>query len=203
MNKYTKILLIVGVVVISYFLFKKNNSIPKNIPDSLTKSFVNTKENFSFYYPKNLTISDQTILDTNLWRNNNQTLGELLVSVSAPKSLQPNTNFSSAKFNVGMSPDAKAVQNCLVAENGEVFVEEKTINNVIYKKSTLSDAGAGNFYETTSYRTIRNNKCYAVEYIIHYTNIGAYSPDQGIKEFDKDLIKNMMEEIAQSFKFID
>ena len=77
-----------------------------------------------------------------------------------------------------------------------------TIGSMKFTKITLSDAGAGNFYNTTSYRTIYHNQCYAIEYTIHSTNIGNYSPDQGITEFDQTKIVPLLENMVQSFKFL-
>jgi len=66
-----------------------------------------------------------------------------------------------------------------------------------------SDPGAGNIYDTTSYKTIKNNMCYAVEYTVHSTNINNYSPDQNIKEFDKVKIENILNEMVKSFRFLN
>ena len=71
-----------------------------------------------------------------------------------------------------------------------------------FSKFTLNDAGAGNLYETTSYRGLFDGDCYAIEYTIHSTNIGNYSPDQGVKEFDKVKVQEELEKILDSFKFL-
>lgn len=62
--------------------------------------------------------------------------------------------------------------------------------------------GAGNYYETTSYRTVYNDECYAIEYTIHSTNIDNYSPDQGITKFDKEKITSILDAMVQSFNLI-
>ena len=104
---------------------------------------------------------------------------------------------------MGTSADPNAIKNCLVYTNGNVGTSsEVTINGRKFTKMNFTDAGAGNYYDTTSYRTIYNNQCYAVEYIIHSSNIYNYSPDQGVKEFDKTKITSILERIIQSFKFI-
>jgi hypothetical protein len=123
--------------------------------------------------------------------------------VHIPKSFLPNTNFGEAKFTVGTSVDPDAIKNCLISDNGNMgTTSEVTIGSRKFTKITFSDAGAGNFYDTASYRTVYNNQCYAIEYTIHSSNIQNYSPDQGIKEFDKGKITSVLESISQSFKFI-
>jgi hypothetical protein len=77
------------------------------------------------------------------------------------------------------------------------------LRGIPFTKFTFSDAGAGNLYETTSYRTKRGDECYVVEYTIHSSNIGMYSPDQGIKEFDKDKITKMLDRMVRSFQFLE
>jgi membrane-bound inhibitor of C-type lysozyme len=168
-----------------------------------TNTYINPGKTFSFSYPKEFSFSGGDGSYTQDWRVNTTTLGLLFTMVQIPKSFMPSTNFSEAKFTVGTSADPEAVKNCLVAENGEVIKNKNVkIDDTSFTEIYSTDAGAGNFYETTSYRTVRDNQCYGVEYTIHSTNIGNYSPDQGIKEFDKAKITSVSENIAQSFKFL-
>jgi membrane-bound inhibitor of C-type lysozyme len=168
-----------------------------------TNTFTDAGKTFSFSYPSEFNFSGGDGSYTQDWRVNTQNLGLLFTVVQIPKSFMPGTNFGDAKFTVGTSADPDAVKNCLVAQNGEkVESSNAMIGNTKFTEITLSDAGAGNFYETTSYRTLRNDQCYAVEYTIHSSNIGNYSPDQGIKEFDQAKITSILEGMAESFKFL-
>jgi glycosyltransferase involved in cell wall biosynthesis len=137
------------------------------------------------------------------WRVNTKQKGMQLAHVSIPKVFMPGTNFSNAYMTIGASTDPKEIKSCgTIATNGEIKAGTVTINGYPFTKFTLGDAGAGNFYETTSYRGLLDGDCYAIEYTIHSTNIGAYSPDQGIKEFDKVKVTNEFESIIASFKFL-
>jgi membrane-bound inhibitor of C-type lysozyme len=168
-----------------------------------TNTYVDNSKTFSFTYPSEFGLSGGDGSYTADWRVNTESLGLLFAVVQIPKSFMPGTNFGEAKFTVGTSADPDAVKDCLVAQNGEVVkASNMTIAGTIFSKIALSDAGAGNFYETTSYRTVRNSQCYAVEYTIHSSNIGNYSPDQGIKVFDEVKITSILEGMAQSFKFL-
>lgn len=140
-------------------------------------------ETFSFDYPNtfNLYGSDGSYdID---WSSGSQLAGQLLVKVVLPKTFLPNTNFSDSYFTVGVSSDPEALKDCATTTKS-------------------SDAGAGNLYETTSQKFIKDNICYAIEYTIHSTNIGNYSPDQNIKEFDKNKVENIFQKIVQSFRFL-
>ena len=168
-----------------------------------TNTYTDASKTFSFSYPSQFVLSGSDVGYSQDWMEQTTDLGLLLAVVNIPKSLMPGTNFGESKFTVGTSADPDAVKNCLVYTNGNLGAkEEVTIGNTKFTKITFSDAGAGNFYETTSYRTIRDNQCYAVEYTIHSSNIYNYSPDQGIKEFDKAKVTSILESMAQSFKFL-
>ena len=168
-----------------------------------TNTYIDAGKTFSFSYPKEFSFYGGDGSYTQDWRVNTQSLGLLFTVVQIPKSFMPSTNFGEAKFTVGTSADPEAVKSCLVADNGSVVKNSKVIiGDTSFTEITLSDAGAGNFYETTSYRVVKNNQCYTVEYTIHSTNIGNYSPDQGIKEFDKTKITSILESMMQSFRFL-
>ena len=126
-----------------------------------------------------------------------------MAQVAIPQSYQPKTNFGEAKFTVGVSSDPTAITNCLKADAGNAATSsESMINQQTFRKFVTSDAGAGNLYETTSYRILHDHKCYAIESTIHSTNIYNYSPDQGIKAYNKEKISGLLEAMAKSFIFL-
>ncbi len=164
-------------------------------------TYIDYSKTFSFSYPNQLTLSGGDIGYSPDWRENATSLGFLLAVVNVPKSFLPNTNFGEAKFTIGTSVSPEAIKNCLVADNGGVNHGTIIIGSNEVTKVTSTDVGAGQHYDTTSYRTIYNNQCYAIEYTIHSSNIDNYPPDQGIKEFDKSKIDGIFEDMVQSFKF--
>ena len=189
-NTLALVITVIVLLVAGYFLLKNPQAVtPLVVPnnDSTVVSgdsiFTDQAKTFSFSYPKKYSISNNGI-------------------VTIPKSFQAGTNFSEAIFLVNDSQASLDVKNCLIATNGEQSKGLQTIKGINYTKITLSDAGAGNFYDRTSYRTLRNNHCYSIEYTIHSTNIGAYSPDQGIKEFDKVAVVNLLEAMVRNVNFL-
>ena len=109
--------------------------------------------------------------------------GALLAELKLPRSNMPKTNFSEAKLTINWSNQPTDINNC----SG---------------RTDTSDAGAGNFYETTVVKKIYDGDCYSFEYTIHSTNIQNYDPSQGIKEFDKAKIKSDLESVISSFKYL-
>ncbi len=171
--------------------------------DTTLQTFTDGGKLFSFSYPTELLISGGGVGFSDNWLNNATTSGKVLVTLLVPKTIEPNTNFSESKFIVGASDHPEAVVSCLTPPIGNGVAKKETIiNGVPFTMITYSDAGAGNFYETTSYRTVKNNQCYALEYTTHSTNIGNYSPSQGIKEFNRIKIQKILDEVVNSFKFL-
>ncbi|CAN5739559.1 hypothetical protein BH11PAT2_BH11PAT2_00480 [soil metagenome] len=166
-------------------------------------SFTDQGKTFSLSYAPDFTVSGAGIGYTTSWMNNATTTGLVLAKFTLPKTFQPKTNFSEATLTVGTSPNPDAVASCLTDTTGTSPSKTMvTINGTTYAKFVGSDAGAGNFYETTSYHTLRNSQCYVIEYTIHSTNIGNYSPDQGITEYDHAKVTGLLDSVVQSFKFL-
>jgi hypothetical protein len=154
------------------------------------KTFTDSSGTFRFMYPGMFSLTGSDAGYTNDWSSGSAQLGLVLAQVTIPQSFQPKTNFADARFTVGTSADAAAVKDCLTETNGSTSQKPVpvTINGVPYTKLT--------------YRTVRNNQCYAIEYTIHSANIGNFSPDQGITAFDHAKVQGALEDIVQSFRFL-
>jgi hypothetical protein len=169
-------------------------------------TFTDASKTFSFNYSAPLTVSGGGVGYTQDWMVNATTSGLVLAVVNLPQSFEPSTNFGSAKLTVGTSADPSAVATCLTYDptgGPATAITTSTINGTTYHVFRASDAGAGNLYETTSYRTVRDGQCYVVEYTIHTSNIGNYSPDQGITAYDKSKVVAILSSVIQSFKFLN
>ena len=180
--------------------YDSNTTFVKN--GNCVKNFTDTNQTYSFDYNPYFHVFDPNITETLEWRNGSTDKGQLLGSLSIPRTFLPNTNFSDARLTVGRSASPNAIKNCTVSSNGEVDSGATTIAGYPFKKYQLTDAAAGNLYETTSYRGIFDGDCYAIEYIIHSTNIANYPSESGIKQFDKGAIVNSLESIIKSFRFL-
>jgi hypothetical protein len=91
-----------------------------------------------------------------------------------------------------------------VGANGEPATATTTaiVNEVNFVVFKSSGAGAGNYYETTSYRTLHAGECYAIEYTIHSSQIANYPPSYDLKPFDQAKINSLMEGVVGTFKFL-
>jgi membrane-bound inhibitor of C-type lysozyme len=181
-----------------------NSSSASSTNSSGTQSFTDQGKTFTFVYPSLFKISGGGVGYSMDWMVNATTSGMLLVKATLPNSFEPKTNFADATLTVGTSADPTALVECMTYADGGNGVQKSkvTINGVTYEKFVTSDAGAGNFYQTTSYRTLRNSQCYAIEYTIHSSNIDNYPPSAGIKAFDQAKVQSALESIVQSFAFL-
>ncbi len=199
----------------AYIYKDKENLTYQSIPqvgctqfDSLIQNtYTDSVKTFSITYPKEFIFvaggAKNAAVPTQQWMNGSTAKGSVLATVFIPRMFQPKTNFSEATVNVGVSSDKIAILSCTSPQPnaGQVAIGNATINNVPFTIISSTDAGAGNLYDVTSYRTVYKNKCYNIETVIHSTNIGNYSPDQGITAYDKDTVQKTLDEIVNSFIF--
>lgn len=156
---------------------------------------------FSFAYPTNFDIAAADASYTQSWAVQATTTGLVLATIHVPKTVQPGTNFGDATFTVGTSADPSAAALCDKNPGGSRGTATTTeVGGMTMTKLSFSDAAAGNRYDTTSYRFVKNNQCYAVEYTIHYGVFQNY-PKGTVTEFDEAGLAASLDEMVQSFRF--
>ncbi|MGD1003636.1 MAG: hypothetical protein ABR884_03635 [Minisyncoccia bacterium] len=167
----------------------------------------NTTGGFSLAYPldfdaqDNYSVSPST--DWSLYAND--TPGMKYFTLTVPRAFEPQTNLVDATLTIGASGNNAAVTQCLApdASGGPTIATSSvTINNVNFTVFTSTSAGAGNYYETTSYRTLHAGKCYAVEYTVHSGQIANYPSSYDLQPFNGQQIDSVMQNIVGTFKFM-
>ena len=113
------------------------------------------------------------------------------------------TNLGEASVMIGATRDPKIVAQCLLpssqVENEKLLPLTKTINGVVYNVFQGMGVGAGNFYDSTSYRTVKNNICYEVVLLLHSSQILNY-PAGLVREFEHDKMLAELQAVADNFK---
>lgn len=130
--------------------------------------------------------------------------GVIAFTLTIPRALEPQTNFADAKFTVSYGTNAAAATDCMKPDAGgeaPTAAAATTINGVSFTAFHSSGAGAGNYYETTSYRALHGGKCWAVEYTVHSTQIANYPASYGLTPFDKSYVTGILDRIAGTFQF--
>ena len=161
---------------------------------------------FSIAAPIDFAISDNVVAPSPNWRQNSPeaNAGLLYLTLTIPKAFEPQTNFDEATLTVGSSKSGTAIADCLVADPSGGATEPSStviLNGTSFTVFKASDAGAGNLYETTSYRTVHAGQCYAVEYTIHSSQIANYPASYNLHPFDQKMLTDLLDKIVGTFKF--
>lgn len=166
----------------------------------------NTAGGFSISYPLDFDMQDNySVAPSTDWRLNASAPGVKYFTLTVPRAFEPQTNFVDATLTVGASGNDVAVAQCLAPDTGggpATATSSATINGINFAVFKFDGAGAGNYYETTSYRTLHAGKCYAVEYTIHSGQIMNYPASYNLKPFDESQIDSVMQNIVGTFKFM-
>lgn len=167
----------------------------------------NTAGGFSIAYPLDFDTQDNySAAPSTDWRlNANGTSGIKYFTLTVPRAFEPQTNFADATLTIGASGESAAIAQCLtpVVSGGPTTATSSVmINGITFTVSTSTGVGAGNYYETTSYRTLHAGKCYAVEYTIHSGQITNYPSSYNLRPFNNQQINSVMQNIVDTFKFM-
>lgn len=168
-------------------------------------TYDNSKYGFSIMYPTSLSKTDPAMsegYDDDLDTSD-------IFTTEIPKDTFKGTNL----YEVHIIAGAKATdQNtCAYMINGNDARDmepkqqptETTINGIDFTKIRVSDAGAGNFYDTIRYSTYRAGTCYELLAVAHSANIGILQEtDPTVKQYTDDMFVPEFDEIASSFHFL-
>jgi hypothetical protein len=112
----------------------------------------------------------------------------------------PRTNLSEATLVLAASTDPAIVSTCTQpsAQFSETVTGQVTVNSYTFTRSEFNGAAAGNRYDQISYRTVWNDKCFEVVFLIHSTNIGNYTPGT-VVEYDHDALLGKFEGLLDTF----
>ena len=160
---------------------------------------------FSIAYPIDFNADDNyTLAPSPNWRvgAGPDESGVVAFTLAIPRALEPQTNFADAKLTVSYAGKGPAVANCLVPDASEgpaAATSSAMLHGIPFTVFASSGAGAGNLYETTSYRALHGGRCWAVEYTIHSTQIGNYPPQYGLQPFNKAYVAEVLARIVNTF----
>jgi hypothetical protein len=131
-------------------------------------------------------------------------LGKPVVSLTCVDSQAfRGTNLVEAYVLISAAPAAQLAIPCEQAQlANEQAAGALLINNTTFARFQRGGAAAGNEYEQVSFRTDHQDTCYQLAYLIHYANIGNYTPGT-VREFDRPALDKELMGVIQSFGFID
>ena len=121
------------------------------------------------------------------------------ISFAFPQKFYQGTNLSNDTSVIVLRKDNLAV--CTPEAFTLEPVEQTahvTVSGISWSMIKTSGAGAGNFYEETSYTTGDPHACYNVRLFLHSTNIGNYPPGV-VTAFDRSGVETIFAHMLQSF----
>jgi len=170
-----------------------------------SRTFTDPGKTFRFDYPvmASLVVVGGDGISRSDWYRGSSGPGTWLASAQLFYAFQRNTNFANAFFTLGSSADPQGVANCLEMSNGSSGAKSvATINGVTFTKYVYHNDGAGHLHEIHSYRTVRNQRCYALEYDIHWLNYGNFGPGSPLVPFDQAKVEDVFSGMVLSFRFL-
>ncbi|MDB5260494.1 MAG: hypothetical protein JWN37_725 [Candidatus Nomurabacteria bacterium] len=176
--------------------------------------YTNSTYGFSLTVPVGVTQQDyfsNFYILNNTWRVNSspENKGNAVVSFVIKRIDQggiatgkPYPLFFDAEVRVGVSTDTK---QCYLPDPGYESepVTNVVINGITFKKFSFSDAATMKYVSGESYRTIHNNKCYAIEQLKEGSSYRDDTMTQGTPDTELDTYYNQGEQIIKTLKFID
>lgn len=158
--------------------------------EAKASTFVNTysSKDFSFEYPKDLTVKTD-------------------VTLAAGKGLQlnglekysPKTNLTAADIEITSGGTVASCEGNTFFGPSLAYSVSKTFNGAEFQFDTYQDAGAGQRQDSTVYSTVHNNKCYMIALVTQYSVLENYETPP--PAFDKQKIEAVLTDLMNSFKF--
>jgi hypothetical protein len=164
------------------------------IPNTPSIAYTNTDYEFSIMHPITASTSAEGFEGFLL------PAMKPIVGIYLPESLFTATNLVEAGVFIGVSSDPEALNACLSSREGEEPQGTKLISNKVFQVFSSTDAAAGNIYEETSYRSVRNGDCFELLEMMHSGNIGNY-PAGSVKQFDASMMRSILDTMVNTFSF--
>jgi hypothetical protein len=147
-------------------------------------AYVNQKYKFTFNYPVQGQISNQT--DASAHITLPFTTGTNLVEKYLDVLVTGNATTCSSPLTQGYAPGS--FQSQQVSINGQTFTKESG-----------SNSGAGNIYDWTAYSTLKGTNCISLSFVLHSANPGNYSTPP--PTFNSAAESSVFSNVVSSFGF--
>ena len=107
---------------------------------------------------------------------------------------------SEATLLLTASTDPAIVSTCTQPSTqvAETVTGQETVNSYTFTRSEFNGVAAGNSYDQISYRTVTENKCFEVIFLIHSANI-ANEPAGTTVEFNRDELLKKFAAVLATF----
>jgi len=161
--------------------------------------YVNEEYGFSLHYPDGF--SPMSATDPPLTAIEDVIAGFRLVEAR----YYDGTNLDEAAVIVAVRKGVPSLSRCLnlgiAGLPSRRTWQRRAIDGTVFYRQEFRDAGAGNFYKLTGYRTFHRGACYTLALFIHWSDIGAFTPG-AVSPFAEGAVLRELERVLQAFRFL-
>lgn len=171
--------------------------------------YANGEYGFLLQYPGSAVVEETFIEDGYtpvLWRAGalTDTKGTPVVSIRTHRTASETSypRYYTTLVRVGVSEDAKEVERCLKAANGEIALPDVIIGGVSFKAFSFGDAGMMRYLKSESYRVVQDGKCVALEKIAAGSS---YKEETSPKDLSEEFLAEQfaaLDTIIGSFRLV-
>lgn len=113
--------------------------------------------------------------------------------------------YYTAQVRIGVSDHPDEIEQCEQAqlEQGEVALPEIVINGERFSTFSFADAGMMQYVKGVSYRTLRDNRCYAIERIASGSSYRESVSENDLTEEELEAQFEALIPIVESIQFVD
>ena len=197
------------VFLVGYGLYHTVKPAPSSVqnetedPTKAWKKYTNPTFGFSLKYPLYLDESSKQISATGDFDGVNPDMFRAFF----PKDFQPGTNLYQATVVAGVKEVSQSQCWQIYDSDPDVYGSDKSryenvsINGLPFRKATVSEGAAGNFYVTYRYALFTNNTCYLLSLVAHSGNLGVLrESDPTIQQYDQAALSKTFDQIVATFK---
>lgn len=167
--------------------------------------YTNGEEGFLIAYPERLVVSESFSNPhlTSAWSVSTTLPGlPLLEILSYTRSSDTSyPRHYDALVRLGVSRDEAAVRTCTDVGNGETRGDDRMIGDTMWKSFTYQDAGMMKYVTATSYRTVYEGACYALEEIIAGSSYRDEPNAADLSEEALAIEARKLRDITETFRF--
>jgi|GEM_PF-3846463 hypothetical protein len=182
-------------IIVVQAQFVEGGDVSYNFPvhfGETAEVFADPAGRFSFSHDSSFQIvSDAGLLEPY------RVLPDIAVGLKSEQASYHPMNYSQDEWFVVSTSDSDE-ESCLNFDSETTT--DTTINGVAFSKTERSDAGAGNRYDTTIYRSHRDGTCYEIQTTLHYAS-DFTDVDQGAMDESQAEANAMLQEAVDSFRF--
>ena len=155
------------------------------------KIYRNEEYGFELKYPEGSKIEEKT---TERWE------GKKVLRIDFPFTSGTKLKEKYLTIMVGKGKPERCCRGCLMGETKEV-----SINEINFFKEIAEDCAMQACYAYENYYTMKNNKCFSLEFVLYYTTVNSpeFKTAWELMDFDKNQETVIFDQVLSTFNFID